>query len=186
MADRGDRSNAEFLEALAALTESQHFRLRGWADNRALDLPMTGDDLIQEAVTRTLERSRTFPQGVGVLTFLKNAMKSIASAEREKVKRIEPLGDSGDEFSHINRIAARTLSPEDVAALRIELTDTLQLLCDRLADDEDAVKLLEYRLGGWTNAEIMEVESMDPKRFDAARKRLRRAIERIRDDRGGS
>lgn len=185
MADRGDRSNAEFLEALAALTESQHFRLRGWADNLALDLPMTGDDLIQEAVTRTLEGSRTFPQGVGVLTYLKNAMKSIASAEREKVKRIEPLGDSGDEFSHITRIAARTVSPEEVAALRIELTDTLQRLCDRLADD-DTVKLLEYRLEGWTNAEIMQAESMDPKRFDAARKRLRRAIERIRDDRGGS
>lgn len=186
MQNQEDRSETRFRDALEELSPAQLVRLSRWADYLALGLPMTGEDLLQTAVTRTLEGSRNFPSEVSVSTYLRNAMKSIASARREHFSRFEPLEGAGDESGHIDRIASRMPSPEEKTMHRIELTRWLARLRSRLAGDKDALKLLDYRLEDWQNAEIMEVESMDQKRFDAARKRLERAVARLRDDRGGA
>ena len=185
MPDASVSNGAEFREALQALTPVQLNRLRLQGDALASGLPMTGEDLLQEAVSRTLEGSRRYRQDVDVSTYLSNAMRSIASAEREKARRQEPLGDPSDEASNIHRIASPERSPEETAIQKIDRTAALARLRELLSGDQDALALLEGRSEDLTNAEIMELESMDRRRFHAARKRLLRAAVRLGQDRGG-
>lgn len=51
MPNQGDRSETGFREALEELSPAQLVRLGRWADYLALALPMTGEDLLQAAVT---------------------------------------------------------------------------------------------------------------------------------------
>lgn len=187
MPDGKVSNDAAIREALDALTPVQRNRLRLQGDALASGLLKTGEDLLHDAVSRTLEGSRRYRQDVDVSTYLRNAMRSIASAERAKESRQEPLGDPSDESSNINRIASPESPSEstvieeiDCAGLVARLRETLTL-----SGDQDALAILERRLEGWTNEEIMELESMDPRRFHAARKRLLRAAVRLGCNRGG-
>lgn len=184
MPERRVNNDAEFREALDALTQVQLHRLRLQGDAFASGLLMTGEDLLHEAVTRTLDGSRRYPQGLDVSTFLGNAMRSIASATREKDRRQEPLGDPNDESSNIHRIASPEPTPEATAIRRIGLSEMLARLRKTLAGDQDALAILECRLEGFKDQEIMELESMDPRRFHAARKRLWRETVRLGLERG--
>lgn len=185
MPDATGSNDAEFREALQSLSSAQLNRLALQSEAFASGLPMTGEDLLQEAVSRTLEGSRSYCPDVDVSTYLSNAMRSIASAEREKARRQEPLGDPSDESSGIHRIASPERSPEETAIRRIDGAEALARLREMLSGDQDALALLEGRSEDLTNAEIMELESMDPRRFHAARKRLLRATVRLGRDRGG-
>ena len=185
MPDGSVSNDAAFREALDALTPVQLNRLELQGRHLALGLHMTGEDLLQEAITRTLDGKRRYRQGVDVSTFLYNAMRSIASAVRVKEKRLAPLGDPSDESSNINRIASPEPSPEATAIRRIDGTEALARLGESLSGDEDALALMECRSEGLTNKETMELESMDSQRFHSARKRLSRACARLGRDRGG-
>ena len=184
MPERRVSNDAEFREALDALTQVQLQRLRLQGAALASGLLMTGEDLLHEAVIRTLDGSRRYPQGLGVSTYLGNAMRSIASATREKDRRQEPLGDPNDESSNIHRIASPEPTPEATAIRRIVLSEMLARHRKILAGDQDALAILQCRLEGFKDKEIMERESMDPRRFHAARKRLLRATVRLGHERG--
>lgn len=184
MPDGRVSNDAEFREALDALTPVQLHRLRLQGDAFASGLLMTGEDLLHEAVTRTLDGSRRYRQDVDVSKYLGNAMRSIASAEREKERRQEPLGDPSDESSNIHRIASPEPTPEATAIGRIDLSEMLARLRTILAGDQGALAILECRLEDLKNKEIMELESMDPRRFHAARKRFWREAVRLGLERG--
>ncbi len=102
LAGDGQRSvldASEFNAALEALTEPEVLRLHKKAHYWALGSGMEGDDLLQEAVLRTLEEDgRKCPSDVPVAVYLDNAMRSIADGERIKYRRERPTGAARSEY----------------------------------------------------------------------------------------
>ena len=68
------------LDGLRGLTTAELRRLKGMARVRALGLhEVEWQDLLQEAVVRTLGGARQWPVDVGLVVFLRETMRSIAS-----------------------------------------------------------------------------------------------------------
>lgn len=181
---RGLRVGQTIMKWSSAAPWQLH-RLRLKGDVLAAGLLKTGEDLLHDAVERTLDGRRRYRQDLDISTYLHYAMRSIASAEREKERREEPLGDPSDESSNINRIASPESPSESTVIEQIDRRQMWAHLREALADDQNALAILERRLEGWTNEDIMELESMDPGRFHAARKRFLRAGVRVGRNRGG-
>ena len=113
--------NAAFIAALNALAPADLLRLRKKSAYRAMGTGMEGDDLLNEAIQRTLdEDGRNCPADVSVVVYLDNAMRSIADGEREKYARRRPAGDGHDETSPVGKLADNNPSPADAALDRIE------------------------------------------------------------------
>src|SRR6266851_4885921 len=94
--NRSERSvltRDEFIAALRALSPAGLLRLEKKARFRALGSGMEANDLLQEAILRTLEEDgRKCPSDVPIPIYLDNAMRSIADGERKKYVRERPAG----------------------------------------------------------------------------------------------
>ncbi len=168
-----------FNAALRALEPADLLRLRKKAAYRAPGTGMEGDDLLNEAVRRTLEEDgRNCPVNVPVAVYLDNAMRSIANGEREKYARETPAGDGHDEKGPIGGLADDGPSPADAALDRIELQRVVDRIQEIFADDPQAQAVVIGDMEEWSADEIKEVEPMDDKQYATARRRVRRAIER--------
>ena len=170
--------NAAFIAALNALAPADLFRLRKKSAYRAMGTGMEGDDLLNEAIQRTLEEGRKCPADVPVAVYLGNAIRSIADGEREKYARRTPVGDGHDEDSPVGKLADGNPSPADAALDRIEFQRVIGRIQDIFADDPQAQAVVIGDMEGWSPEEIKEVEPMDDKQYAAARKRVRRNLER--------
>jgi DNA-directed RNA polymerase specialized sigma24 family protein len=171
--------NEAFRAAIAALSPIALFRLEKKANYYALGSGLDGGDLLNEAIMRTLdENGRNCPADVSVTTYLANAMRSIADGEREKFHREMPAGGGHDEDNPIGKHADPAPSPATTALERIDLKRVLDRLQQLFADDPQALAILIGDMEGWSPEEIKEMEPMDDKAYVAARKRVRRTIER--------
>jgi hypothetical protein len=171
--------NAAFIAALNALAPADLLRLRKKSAYRAMGTGMEGDDLLNEAIQRTLEEEgRKCPADVPVAVYLDNAMRSIADGEREKYARRMPVGDGHDEYSPVGKLADGNPSPADAALDRIEFQRVVGRIQDIFADDPQAQAIVIGDMEGWSPGEIKEMEPMDDKQYAAARKRVRRTLER--------
>lgn len=171
--------NAAFIAALRALEPADLLRLTKKSAYRALGAGVEGGDLLNEAVRRTLEEDgRNCPADVPVAVYLDNAMRSIADGERGKYARETPAGDGHDEKSSIGKLAYEGPSTADAALGRIELQRVVDRIQDIFADDPQAQAVVIGDMEEWSADEIKEMEPMDDKQYAAARRRVRRAIER--------
>jgi hypothetical protein len=168
-----------FRAALNAFTPAQLIRLRKQSAFLALGSGFAGDDLLSEAIVRTLgEGGRNCPADVPIAAYLYNAMRSIADGEREKWEREAPSGDSLDEATPIAAHPDPAPGPEQIALGRIEFSRVIPRIEALFADDPKAMAVIIGDMEGATPDEIRELEPMDDKEFVAARKRVRRTIAR--------
>lgn len=171
--------NAAFIAALNALASADLLRLRKKSAYRAMGTGMEGDDLLNEAIKRTLEEGgRKCPADVPVAVYLDNVMRSIADGEREKYSYRTPVGDGHDENSPVGRLADGNPTPADAALNRIELERVVVRIQDIFANDPQAQAVVIGDMEGWSPKEIREIEPMDDNEYVAARKRVRRTLER--------
>jgi hypothetical protein len=178
---RATLNNADFIAALREMLSNpaQSRRLKLKADIFAEGTGMEGDDLLQEAVRRTLEEDRrNCPTDVPVSVYLGNAMRSIANGERAKYVRETPSGAGPDENDVASNFADDTPSPENAALNRIDLEQTVNRLQEMFADDPQALAVVIGAMEEWAPEEIKEMETMDDKQYATARRRVRRAIAR--------
>ena len=177
--DSAHLDNAAFIVALRELGPAALLRLRKKSAYRAAGTGMAGDDLLHEAIRRTLEEDgRNCPADVPIHVYLDNAMRSIASGERKKFAREKPAGDGHDESSPVGRHATDNPSPADAALERITLERVVARIQDIFADDPRALAVVIGDMEDWSATEIRGMEQMDEKEYAAARKRVRRAFER--------
>jgi len=170
---------AAFLTALRALGPADLLRLSKKSAYRAAGTGMKGDDLLHEAILSTLEEDgRNCPADVPIHVYLDNAMRSIASGEREKYARETPAGSGHDEDGPIGSYADKRPTPAVAALAHIELEDVVNRLQNIFADDPQALAIVIGDMEGWSATEVKEIESMDDKQYATARRRVRRAIER--------
>lgn len=178
--ERVHLTTSEFVAAFRALSPAKQLRLRMKAASYAPGTGMQGDDLFQEAILRTLEEGggRNCPRDVPISVFLDNAMRSIASGEREKYAREAPAEFGNDADDPIALVPDDAPSPANTALARIELEQVLTRLQDLFAEDAQAQAVLIGDMEGWTAEEIRDVENMDEKQYATARRRVRRTIAR--------
>ena len=174
-------TTTELRSALDALSEIDLIRLRQKATALAPGTGMEPDDLLHEAVARSLEENdgRKCPRGVKVATFLGNAMRSIASHEREKWAREMPAGTKEDDKDDpIVSIPDPAPSPEGIVRGRQDGDKVVARIETMFDKDSQAEAIAIGAMAGWSPEEIREIEPMNDREYTAARKRAYRKIRR--------
>ena len=168
---------AQSLDAFESLTDSDMLALR-----KAASLLLQGTqfsepaDLIYEALTRCLDGRRHWPLTVPFTSFVRNAMRSISSAERDHYRARYGLGDSGVEAELTEMGALAPSAEED--ALASERARFGRARAEELQGSFKGDPMARAVVEGWLRdlsaAELMEKHSLSPKEYDAARKRVAR------------
>lgn len=171
-----DEVDAE-IQALAASPASWQ-RLRSIAAGLCGGVAgMTGDDLLQETVTRFYERRRKWPRGVHPIVVVKNAMRSVASDAR-KHNSLSPVdetvalasADSGDDSPdarpQVHGISAVTAEDE------LSGKEQLVAVYAAVAGNEELELLVMAWADGLRGDDAARELGWDKKKYEAARKRL--------------
>ena len=175
-------------DGLRGLTDADLRRLEGIARVRALGLhEVEWQDLLHEAVVRTLDGARQWPMDVGLVVFLRETMRSIAS-EHWRRRRIDPivpdsrLRDPPDdvEATVLDSVADPTADPERDAAA----AETLARIEEAFEGDLDALHVLWGMALGKSPSEIQDEGQLDARRYASTQRRIRRTLARVFPDRG--
>jgi hypothetical protein len=187
----------EINRAIEQLTSADHLRIRKAAQ---FFLPGTEyrspGDLIHEAIVRTIygakdasgKSGRHWPKSVPFDCFMINTMKSIADGSRRStyVSRrasVETLEDEPtDSSSTVNNLLVP--SAEQVAFQDSEETDTpqhtdAQIIRTYFQDDPAVAWLIDCLSDGGCPRKDWSTAGLTRQQYEAARKRLRRGIEKL-------
>jgi len=175
----GTLSAAEFAAALGLLSIEDLGRLESVARSLALGSGHGAEDLLQEAICRTLDGGRSCPRSVQPVVFLYNAMRSIASAWRET------LAGQGDHVSldaDVDGVAVQVAAPdrtvEQVLVARADYVEGVETLQRLFEDDGPALMVVMGMLDGVEGAELAALADLDEKGLATVRRRIRRKIEK--------
>ena len=172
-------TNAELRLALQGLCPTDLTRLLKKATFLAPGTGMEPNDLVQEAVKRSLEESggRRCPRDVAPMTFLGNVMRSIASHARKEWKRETPSNaGEGDADDPIGNMPDPALSLDEAVTKRIDCAKMLARIEAMFNEDRKAQAIVIGMVQGWSPQEIREAESMNEAEYAAAQKRMRRKL----------
>ena len=178
------------VDAMRGLTVADLRRLQGIARVRALGLhEVEWQDLLHEAVVRTLDGSRQWPVDISLIVFLRETMRSIAS-EHWRRRRIDPIipdpppHDPSDEVDAtvLDSVVDPTSDPERDAAA----AETLARIQQAFDGDLEALHVLQGMALGKSPSEIRDEGQMDARRYASTQRRIRRTLAREFPDRGAT
>ena len=157
----------EELEApIRGLSDADFLKLKRIAQIYIGNHDMDADDLLQEAIVRTLSgERRTCPRNVPVITFITGIMRSIASGEREKYPRMERLNE--DEWNAIESLES---SPEK-NLIDLQAFAELETIFE---DDNEILQLILHLRNGDSAVEIKRLEGWSETQYSTIRRRMRR------------
>ena len=164
------------LEAFVA-DEEQLLKLHRIARRHA-GRDLEADDLVQDAFTRILDGSRTWPRGLAAMPFLIGVIRSIANGMRKKLKKHDAettmSGDPPDDTvpSSTPTAAEMLETLQQDAAMRAQTLDHFE-------DDPELRTLAEAFLERWEKAELLSLFDNDEHKYEAARKRFRRRTKKL-------
>lgn len=169
----------EVREAVAALTIADLLRLQRIGAAYGVSIGVEGMDLVNEAISRALSGARACPKDVSFVVFLKNAMRSMASSERAKVKE-EPMLESmtvglDDRPAVLDRQSSGPNAEETVLA-REDAEGRLKALEDLFGDDEEAQLVLMGDLEEMPAADIRAMNGWSEQHYASVRRRMRRKL----------
>ena len=168
-----DHTAADVARAIQALSDADLVRLKALARlwSRGLPAGLGWADVLNEAILRALEGTRSWPPGVPLVAFLSGVMRSICDDQWRQLRR-EALARHGD----VTELAA---SAEDGAPGIERTLAAAQALVEinRLfAGDPPVLKIIAGLSEGLTAREIQQAYRMAERDYDTARKRMRRAL----------
>jgi DNA-directed RNA polymerase specialized sigma24 family protein len=176
----------EIEQALASLTEAQLVRLNESAAFRHRSLGARGagrheTDILSDAIIAVLEgRRKWIRSSVDFVPFILGVMKSLASHIRTGKARdafdetaSNPVRDEDDDADFVEQIP--TPAPVDPER-QVLARDLDRQIRERFRDDPVALLVYESFLQKMTPAEIQSCLGIDEKEYNAAAKRLRRAV----------
>jgi DNA-directed RNA polymerase specialized sigma24 family protein len=166
----------EFIHAYTALSKAAQVKLLRGAEALAFKTNMTGDDLLQEAVLRTIEGERICPNGTTLTTFLFGAMRSIAGSARKSLAR-EGANLNAEVLAGIDTEApSPDRNPEEELIAKDDFSARVTALLDLFADDEQASMVVMGDLDGIAAEELRQMVELDKTGFATVRKRIRRKL----------
>lgn len=157
--------------AISALTEAELARLGQVARLRARGLDLDWQDLLHEAIERTLDGSRRWPPAIPFSLFLREVIRSLASDSWRVQKRRAAVGCHVPDEA-LAKVAAEGESPEE-AAIGRDLLAAVERLFD---GDAVALGLLGGLYEGFSPTEIQGQLGIDMTTYDSTRRRIRRRI----------
>jgi DNA-directed RNA polymerase specialized sigma24 family protein len=172
--DRGVASEAEVRAAIEGLSKADNTKLmliaRGFARTRIRDSLVEAQDLLQEAIVKTLDGRRAWKRNVSILKHLDRVMESDAGhiAERRATQPSDIIPESADEP------ASPAADPSVQIVAQQELADLLGLF----AGDEQALKVLNFKREGFSASEIQQELGISKTHYDTVTKRIRRSVAR--------
>jgi len=159
-------SGEELETAILGLSDADVVRLKKCAHKYIGGHDMDVEDLVNEAILRTLSGKRkTCPRNLPIVQFLAGAMRSIASGEREKTTNSEELLDID-----LSQLHGDSDCPEE-NAIQNQRYKELEVIFD---EDEEILMLLLYLQNGNSPSEIREEEGWSQTQFNTIRRRTRR------------
>ncbi|PZO03574.1 MAG: hypothetical protein DCF28_07150 [Alphaproteobacteria bacterium] len=166
-------------DAVAALTAADLHRLQRAGAIYGVSIGVDGMDLVNEAISRALGGVRACPTDVPFVVFLRNAMRSIASSERARMKE-EPMlesmtGGPDRPLTAVDRTAPGRSGEESLLA-REDTDARLKALETLFADDEDAQLVLMGDLDEMSAADIRAMNKWSEQAYASVRRRMRRKL----------
>jgi DNA-directed RNA polymerase specialized sigma24 family protein len=168
-----DHTTVDVARAIHALSDTDLVRLAALARLWSRGLPggLAWTDVLNEAIVRVLDGSRSRPPGVPLLAFLSGVMRSICDDHWRRARR-EALTRHGD-LAELGALAEDTSpDPERTLAAAQALAEVNRLF----AGDRQALKIIAGLSEGLTASEICRLYGMAERDYDTARKRMRRTL----------
>ena len=177
----------ESAAALRRLSDTDLLRLEQLARLRAIGLhAVDWQDLLNEAIVRTLGGSRRCPRDVPLVVFLHQTMRSIASdhwrrLEKPVVIAASELGtDPATGDLAMDNAADPGSSPECQAAA----AETLARIEEVFRHDGNALKVMAGMAIGMSPQEIQQETGMNKTQYASTQRRIRRRLAREFPERG--
>lgn len=170
---------AQTAVALELLSSMDLLRLKALARLHARGLPpdVTWEDLLQEALTRVLLGSRQRPEGVAMVAFIAEIMRSLRSEHWRRVLR-ESAGHGTLRIDHERDDSGDLVLPDPKPGPERTLIARQALLAiQRLfADDPIALKIITGLGEGLSAEQIRASAGLSRTNYDSARRRMRRTL----------
>jgi RNA polymerase sigma-70 factor (ECF subfamily) len=173
------RTRDEIAAAIRGFVATDWVRLKAVARKYASGRRLEAEDLLQEALRRSLE-SRFCPANVDVVRFLAEAMRSIAHGENEKDRHhraLMPVARTGDprELAAVVPDPALTaeaamISEQDAAGIRKEVLSLFE-------DKPQLRDLVEGTMEDLNGQELRELTGLSLTDYNSARRLMRRRID---------
>lgn len=170
--ESGVASEAEAREAIEGLSKADYAKLmliaRGFARARLRGSAVEAEDLLQEAIVKTLDGRRTWNRRVSILKHLDRVMESDAGhiAERRDTHYSVPMAKGPDVP------ATRADDPNVRVVARQDLDNLLELF----AGEKEALEVLNLKGEGFSASEIRQVLGISSTQYDTVTKRVRRRL----------
>lgn len=135
------------------------------------------EDLLHDAILKTLDGTRAWNKKVSIIRHLDRVMESDAGHFAEKAQRTEPLA------GHATRIAEEA-SPHDYVATAQRLNAALE----QLSGDEQALELIYLKGDGFSATQIKEKMGISDTEYSTVCRRIarfRKKLLREEHDHGG-
>ncbi|MEE8524082.1 MAG: hypothetical protein V3T72_09130 [Thermoanaerobaculia bacterium] len=185
-------------ETITALTPADTERLESaaetWIEVFGLDgVGRDHEDLLSEAIARTLAGVRSWRRGVDFLHHLDQTMRSIASSWRKSIARREAAGGRKVRAAELPRRHRRSLFPgahrfsdtleqipsaEPDAETRLLAAESVERFAGHFAGDPAVSAVLAGWFEGLKGPEVQVRSGMTKKQFVAAVLRIRRFAQR--------
>lgn len=163
----------EVKKAIEALTNADYAKLmliaRYFCKARIADPSIESDDLLQEAIVRTLTGTRKWKKGISLLKHLDRTMESISSyyiEKQSKSPRIDSLSDNNEQLQ----------APIPAPSVSIEVTDKIESVLRLFKNDEIALKYLQLKGEGLQPSDIQSKLNINNTQYDTITRRIRRRI----------
>ena len=168
----------ELRTALEQLSATENLRLTKAARYFVLGTTMEPAELLNEAVSRALDGTRSCRLGLRIVPFLIGAMKSIAWAHRDahnEAPRLVSLSATGTETTAL-QVPAKGRNAEEWLVAREDYESQRAALEILFADDEPAFLVVTGDIDGMSAEEIRVELDLDLKAYASVRRRIRRKI----------
>jgi len=171
-------SLAEVEEAVGRLTPVEIVQLRQFARARLVfsDRELSEDELISEALARSLEGTRHWNRKLNIVQHLIGVMRSLAGDQRRtRQAKSEILAEDvgcSEEF-----IADETIEITDI----LDTETILSVIFRTFQDDGHSMIILKGLLEGEKRQETMSRSGLSEREYGAARKRITRRMVQMRD-----
>ena len=167
------RGGVEQVDALDAITEQDLRYLGAVAARLCVGDTISADDLINEALARTLAGDRAWRDDLPLRTQLIGTMKSVLSAWRKARARKPEVqwNEAVDELVLDGDGDMVVCEP-----LEVRLQEQLQEIDKLLANDQGARDLMYAAMEGFAREELEEVTGLTANEIIAARERIKRLL----------
>lgn len=170
-------SGTEVEEAIASISEAGWHRLLKVARHYSFGR-LDPDDLLYEALSRTLDGRRTCPRAVDVVRGLAEAIRSIASSSFKAAARHPELHavdevefEEGDNTDCAEDPEQKMISDQEADRIRSDIISLFN-------DDENAQTIVEGKMDGMAREELSELMGLHGQAYDSKLRLIRRRIDR--------